>query len=105
MELRLWEIKTHVFPIPRGNSSLVNVYPYYSFKDFINCKPYHMWKPYIVSSWAWSPLVETSQFQIIFLTPYSAGMGTSYVTFPVRKEEEPAIREWLKRHISPIWKI
>jgi hypothetical protein len=32
-------------------------------------------------------------------------MGTSYVTFPVKKEEEPAIREWLKRHISPIWKI
>ena len=103
MDPRLWEIKTTVFAIPRGNSSLVNVYPYHSFKDFIHCKPYHMWKPYILSSWAWDEAAY--QFQVVFLTPYSAGMGTSYVTFPVRKEEEPAIREWLKRHISPIWKI
>jgi hypothetical protein len=103
MDPRLWEIKTTVFTIPRGNSYLVNVYPYYSFKDFIDCKPYNMWKPYILSSWAWDEA--TNQVQVIFLTPYSDGMGTSYVTFPVKKEEEPAIREWLKKHISPIWKI
>ncbi len=48
----LWEIDTHWFG-KRDDEVLHSTYPYKSWKDFMECKPYKLWKPYILSSWSW----------------------------------------------------
>jgi len=99
----LWQLETYWLQIPRdsSNSTYVNAIPYRSWTDFMDCKPYKMNKPYILSSWAW----RNDEFQIVFTTPYINGMGTMFISFPVKKMDEPEIRTWLKKHMSPIWKI
>ncbi len=48
----LWEMDTHWFN-KNQNEYIQSTFPYKSWKDFIDCKPYKLWKPYILSSWAW----------------------------------------------------
>lgn len=48
----LWEMETHWFN-KNQNESTSSTFPYKSWKDFLDCKPYKLWKPYILSSWAW----------------------------------------------------
>ena len=48
----LWEIETHWFG-KRDDEVLHSTFPYKSWKDFMECKPYKLWKPYILSSWSW----------------------------------------------------
>lgn len=54
-ELHLWEMETSWFDKPK--SEVMNsTFPYKSWKDFQDCKPYKLWKPYILSSWSWKPV-------------------------------------------------
>ena len=48
----LWELETHWFN-KNQNEYIHSTFPYKSWKDFVDCKPYKLWKPYILSSWAW----------------------------------------------------
>ena len=102
--LPLWEIKTFWVSKARCNYDGNNIYPYNNFKDFKDCSPYKNWKPYFLSSWSWN--VETGLFQIAFVTVTVLSSNLSrYAEFPVKKEDEPAIRAWLKKHMSSIWKL
>lgn len=50
--IHLWEMPTSWFPKP--DTEYINcTYSYKSWKDFRECKPYKLWKPYILSSWSW----------------------------------------------------
>jgi hypothetical protein len=95
----LWAIDSIRFATPRGNDANTSIIPYRNWKDFTDCKPYHMWKPYIMISWSW----KDDTFQFIFMTPRAPTM--LYIEFPVKKEDEPDIRAWIKKHVHPIWKI
>lgn len=54
-ELHLWEMETSWFDKPK--SEVMNsTFPYKSWKDFQDCKPYKLWKPYILSSWSWKSI-------------------------------------------------
>jgi hypothetical protein len=48
----LWEMETLWFT---GNESqhIQTVFRYKSWAEFQECKPYKLWKPYIVSAWSW----------------------------------------------------
>jgi hypothetical protein len=48
----LWEIETPWFN-KNQNEYIHSTFPYKSWKDFLDCKPYKLWKPYILSSWSW----------------------------------------------------
>jgi hypothetical protein len=48
----LWEIETPWFN-KNQNEYIHSTFPYKSWKEFLDCKPYKLWKPYILSSWAW----------------------------------------------------
>lgn len=48
----LWEMKTMWFEKPT-NDHINSTFPYKSWKDFTECKPHKLWKPYILSSWSW----------------------------------------------------
>lgn len=48
----LWEMDTHWFQKPK-EEYIHSTYFYKSWKDFVECKPYKLWKPYILSSWSW----------------------------------------------------
>jgi hypothetical protein len=48
----LWEMTTSWFPKPE-NDPINSTFVYKSWKDFRDCKPYKLWKPYILSSWSW----------------------------------------------------
>jgi hypothetical protein len=48
----LWEIDTYWFG-KRDDEVLHSTFPYKSWKDFMEYKPYKLWKPYILSSWSW----------------------------------------------------
>ena len=51
----LWEMETSWFGKP--DAEVVNgCFAYKSWKDFLECKPYKLWKPYILSSWSWKLL-------------------------------------------------
>lgn len=93
----LWSIDSIRFPTPRGSD--VSIIPYRNWKDFIDCKPYRSFKPYIMISWSW----KEDTFQFIFMRSQTPSL--LYVEFPVKKEEEPEIRGWIKKHLHPIWKI
>jgi hypothetical protein len=51
----LWEMETLWFT---GNESqhIQTVFRYKSWAEFQECKPYKLWKPYIVSSWSWKTM-------------------------------------------------
>jgi hypothetical protein len=97
----LWDIETIWFTPPRGNNMAATSIPYRSWKEFMDCRPYHRFKPYIVSSWAW----KDNNFQLIFMVPAQPGISLTYIEFPVKKEDEPEIRAWIKKHLHPFWKI
>lgn len=99
----LWEIKTYWVPKERCNYDGNNIYPYNNFKDFKDCSPYKNWKPYFLSSWSWD--IETGLIQIAFVSVLLKSTLIRYVEFPVKKEDEPVIRAWLKKHMSSIWKL
>jgi hypothetical protein len=42
--------------------------------------------------------------QIVFVSPEKK-IKMAVVEFPVRKEEEPEIRQWLKNHMPKLWMI
>jgi hypothetical protein len=54
-----------------------------------------------MTSWAW----KNDNFQIVFIFTQQSALDMVYIEFPVKKEEEPAIRLWLKKHMHPIWVI
>lgn len=51
-EYHLWEMETSWFEKSK-NETMNSTFPYKSWKDFRECKPYKLWKPYILSSWSW----------------------------------------------------
>jgi len=58
----LWEMETSWFTRPE--SEVVNgTFTYKSWKDFLEYKPYKLWKPYILSSWSWKLLDPTDLLQ------------------------------------------
>jgi hypothetical protein len=59
----LWDMPTSWFPRPE-NEYINSTYTYKSWKDFQECKPYKLWKPYILSSWSWKvQKEETMEFK------------------------------------------
>jgi hypothetical protein len=52
LQPHLWDMPTSWFPRP-DNEHINSTYSYKSWKDFQECKPYKLWKPYILSSWSW----------------------------------------------------
>lgn len=50
--IHLWDMETSWFEKPK-NDYMNSTFPYKSWKDFRECKPYKLWKPYILSSWSW----------------------------------------------------
>lgn len=51
----LWEMKTSWFDKP-DSEYIHSTFPYKSWKDFQEYKPYKLWKPYILSSWCWKKM-------------------------------------------------
>jgi hypothetical protein len=96
----LWEMETSWFSKAQNELGCCD-YPYKSWQEFNSCKPHKTWKPYSVVSWSWS---EDNQLQIVFLwrNQYTK---IHRVCIDVNREEEPQIREWLKRHMPIIWKL
>jgi hypothetical protein len=56
----LWEMETLWFTKPE-NETINATFAYKNWKEFRECKPYKLWKPYILSSWSWKTIssVET----------------------------------------------
>ena len=127
----LWEMDTCWFS--RHISDPVNsTFTYKNWNDFQECKPYKLWKPYILSSWSWkeiaTPIAHTFEktkrihfvhsdhkvssdseekiemLQIVFLSP-DRFSGVHRVEMPVQREEEELIRQWLKNHMPSFWKV
>jgi hypothetical protein len=48
----LWEMQTSWF-VRKETEHINSTFTYSSWKDFQECKPYKLWKPYILSSWSW----------------------------------------------------
>lgn len=48
----LWEMDTHWFSKSK-DETLHSTFVYKNWRDFVDCKPYKLWKPYILSSWSW----------------------------------------------------
>lgn len=48
----LWDMDTHWFQRSK-DEYIQGTFTYKSWKDFQECKPYKLWKPYILSSWSW----------------------------------------------------
>lgn len=139
----LWEMDTHWFSTNK-DEFIHSTFVYKNWKDFIDCKPYKLWKPYILSSWSWkmrskeiykqekrrdaekafmdcrnilrlhpspydknvSPLDESKDevemLQIVFLSP-DRFTGVHRVEMVISKENEDAVRDWLKRHMPTFW--
>ena len=139
----LWEMDTHWFS--RTKDEIIHsTFVYKSWTDFVDCKPYKLWKPYILSSWSWklrnkeivkqekrreadkavldcrtmlrlNPSVydknvtpvdeskdEIEMLQIVFLSP-DRFTGVHRVEMLIDKEDEQAVRDWLKRHMPSFW--
>ena len=97
MTTPLWEMQTSWF-LPQQNEYMNQTFGYKSWQDFLECKPYRHWKPYVLSSWCW----KDDRFQIVFISP-ERYMGMNRAEMFVTKEDEPAIREWLKSHMPKFW--
>ena len=50
--MHLWEMDTHWFQKSK-DEYIQGTFHYKNWKDFVDCKPYKLWKPYILSSWSW----------------------------------------------------
>ena len=96
---RLWEMETSWF-VPLQNEYMNQTYLYKSWEDFVDCKPYNYWKPYVLSSWCW----KDEKFQIVFISP-ERFMGMNRAEMPVKKEDEPEIRAWIRNHMPKFWMV
>lgn len=148
MSLPLWEMPTLWFSRPDSEFT-DNTFHYKTWKEFVECKPYKLWKPYILSSWCWkqgtvladglpdafhheapkekyfmdatqilrkNPTVYDKEktdlpagepvemLQIVFISP-DRFSGMNRAEMVVTKEDEPAIRAWLKNHMPILWKL
>lgn len=99
MTSHLWEMETVWFQ-PHANEYMNQTFQYKDWNQFIECKPYRIWKPYVLSSWAW----KEDQFQLVFLSP-ERFTGVNRAEISVRREEEPIIREWIMKHMPTFWKL
>jgi hypothetical protein len=97
----LWKISTMWFSPPPFNDRTTMSFNYKNWKDFIECRPHRMWKPYVMTSWSW----KDDKLQFIFNTPYKSGISISYVEIPVTEADEPEVRAWIKRHMPEFWII
>lgn len=61
-----------------------------------------MWKPYDLISWSWHS--ELDRLQIVFFTKRNLS-SLLFVEVHVSRDNEPAIRQWLKRHMPSYWQI
>lgn len=59
-ELHLWEMNTLWFIKP-DNEFTSNNFFYKSWKEFVDVKPYKLWKPYVLSSWCWKKDIQYEQ--------------------------------------------
>jgi hypothetical protein len=101
--LPLWEMETLWFQ-PHINEFMIQTFTYKDWNQFIECKPYRIWKPYVLSSWAWKEYNGENHFQLVFVSPERfTGMNRAEIV--VKKEEEPLIREWVKKHMPTFWKL
>lgn len=99
METRLWEMETSWFQ-PNVNEYMNQTFDYKCWKDFVEYKPYRIWKPYILSSWAW----KGNRLQLVFISPERfTGMNRAEIT--VTEVDEPNIRDWIKNHMPSFWKL
>jgi hypothetical protein len=141
----LWEMNTYWFYKNKHENS-DSTFPYRSWKDFMDCKPYKIWKPYILSSWSWKTInakefevqrrndidktfmecghllrvnpssydkpspfqgnetKDVEMLQIVFLSP-DRFTGVHRVEIVIQREDEEAVKNWLKRHIPEFWKL
>lgn len=143
----LWEMQTMWF-VRTSSEYMDTSFHYKSWKDFVECKPYKLWKPYILSSWCWkkekildtrmpntfqrlpsdnhvmtrhqilrtdpadcslpevpSPATEeVEMFQIVFISP-DRFSGINRVEMRITRDDEPAIRLWLSKHMPTFWKL
>lgn len=130
----LWEMKTSWFDKP-DNEYIHSTFPYKSWNDFQEYKPYKLWKPYILSSWCWKKMnidvkpVLPSPSKLLHLhksiydkewDTTSQGQsdmlqivfispdrfsGMHRVEMFVKEEDEEAIAQWLKNHMPSFWKL
>lgn len=56
-EQHLWEMNTLWF-VKADNEFTSNNFFYKSWKEFVDVKPYKLWKPYVLSSWCWKKDVQ-----------------------------------------------
>ena len=144
--LHLWEMDTHWF-FKNKHEHVESTFSYKSWKDFLEYKPYKLWKPYILSSWCWkiiyakdydaqrrhevdktvmesghllrinpslydkpSPFANpkdtkgVEMLQIVFLSP-DRFTGVHRVEIVIQKEDEEAVKDWLRRHMPTFWKL
>ena len=57
----LWEMDTLWFTGQEGQH-VQTVFRYKSWAEFQECKPYKLWKPYIVSSWSWKTVTRDKKY-------------------------------------------
>lgn len=139
----LWEMETHWFK-QKKDEYIQGTFTYKNWKDFLDCKPYKLWKPYILSSWCWKTrtfderkeekrreadksvmdcrkmlrstlssydkdvipfdesISQMEMLQIVFISP-DRFPGVHRVEMCIEKENEPEVRDWLKRHMPTFW--
>ncbi len=98
-QIPLWEMQTAWF-IPQPNEFMAQTFNYKSWDDFVECKPYKFWKPYVLSSWCW----KENQFQIVFISP-ERYVGMNRAEMPIKREDDPKVRAWLKNHMPKFWML
>lgn len=122
MSIPLWKIETSWF-VQTQYEVGDNTFVYANWKDFLSCKPYTFWKPYILSSWSWKKVSEIPlstrrphyenpspvehdlyKLQLVFMTP-NRFQNISRAEMFISEDDEPDVREWLKNHMPKLWKI
>lgn len=63
--LHLWEMNTLWF-VKNDNEFTSNNFFYKSWKEFVDVKPYKLWKPYVLSSWCWKKDVQYDEVKPSF---------------------------------------
>lgn len=99
MDTHLWEMDTAWF-VPQQNEIMNQTFTYKSWKQFVECKPYRIWKPYVLSSWCW----KENMLQLVFISPERfTGMNRAEIV--VQESDEPMVREWIQNHMPKFWKL
>lgn len=97
--IHLWEMDTAWFQ-PLDNEHMTHTFTYRSWKEFVDYKPYRIWKPYVLSSWSW----KDDKLQLVFISPERfTGMNRAEIT--VKNEDETIIRDWIKNHKPNFWMV